>query len=382
MLRIAIYHDFLVNMGGAERVLEVLHDTFPSADLHTTMVAPKRLSPYLRKANPRTSWMQRLPAKAKLFRHYFLLYPIAVESANLKDYDLVLSSCFGFAKGVRQGKGAVHICYCHNPMRWNWRTNDYLSSEQGLGPIRRSLIHFALKPLRAWEMRAARQPDFYIANSKAVADRLRSIFGIEARVIPPPIETGRFRVCSFVDDYFLVLSRLVPYKRIDLAVQACSQLGLPLVVIGDGVDRIRLERMAGPSVTFLGRMPDSVVQRYARQCRALIVSGEEDFGIAPLEINAAGRPVIAYRGGGAVETVVEGVTGTFFDEQRVESLTNALRSFESFHWDPILIRKHAEKFDIKVFQNRILSFLAEVAPEIYEALPGIEPIYGKEVSVA
>jgi glycosyltransferase involved in cell wall biosynthesis len=328
--------------------------------------------------------MQRLPAKAKLFRHYFLFYPFAVESANLKNYDLVVSSCFGFAKGVKQNKDAVHICYCHNPMRWNWRTNDYLSSDEGLGPIKRALIHLALKPLRAWEMRAAQQPDFYIANSKAVADRLRAIFGIEARVIPPPIETARFRMCSFVDDYFLILSRLVPYKRIDLAVQACSELGLPLVVIGDGVDKSRLERMAGPTVTFLGRMPDSVVQRYARQCRALIVTGEEDFGMAPLEINAAGRPVIAYRAGGALETVVEGVSGIFFDTQNVDSLADALQRFESFHWDPITIRKHAEKFDIKVFKDRILDFVAEVAPEIYEALPGVAPIsiYGEEVSVA
>lgn len=368
-------------MGGAERVAEALHRTLPSAELHTTMTAPSRLSKYFKKIGAKTSWMQGLPGKAKFFRHYFLLYPFAVESANLKDYDLIVSSCFGFAKGVRRGKNAIHVCYCHNPMRWVWRTKDYLASEN-LGPAKRALIMMALKPLRAWEMRAARQPDYYIANSGVVARRLREAFGIEAAVIPPPIETHRFRVCPYVDDYFLILSRLAPYKRLDLAVQACTQLGLPLMVIGDGPDRKRLEQMAGPTVTFLGRLPDDAVARYAMQCRALIFPGEEDFGITTLEVNSAGRPVIAYRGGGATETVIDGLNGTFFDKQEVHSLVSALRRFDSMTWDPMAIRKHAERYDTAVFQERILDFLAQVAPEITEIMPELAIEERKEGTAA
>jgi len=371
MLRIALYHDFLVNMGGAERVAENLHRTLPDSDLYTTMTAAGRLSPYFKDVQPKTSWMQMLPAKSKLFRHYFLLYPFAVEMANLKEYDLIVSSCFGYAKGVKRGKSAVHVCYCHNPMRWVWRTTDYLASEP-LGRLKHALIRFALKPLRAWEMRASRRPDYYIANSAVVAKRLYEAFGVHATVIPPPIETKRFHPCSYVDDYFLVLSRLAPYKRLDLAVQACSQLGLPLIVIGDGPDRKRLEKMAGPTVTFLGRLPDAVVDRYARQCRALIFPGEEDFGMTPLEINAAGRPVVGYRGGGALETIRDGVNGLFFTEQTVESLSDALQRFDSMTWDPLAIRRHAERFDTSVFQERIIDFLVKVMPDFGEEVVRFE----------
>ena len=360
-MRIAIFHDFLVQMGGAERVTEVIHQTLPGAELHTTMAVPERLSPYLKTAAPRTTWMQRLPFKTKLFRHFFMLYPFAVESADLSAYDLVVSSCFGFAKGVRRRKGAMHVCYCHNPMRWVWRTDDYLAKEQ-MGRFKRTLIDLALRPLKAWEMRAARRPDYFIANSKIVADRLRFAFGVEATVIPPPIDIDRFKPSAVTDDYFLVLARLAPYKCLDLAVEACTRLNLPLVVIGDGPDRDRLTKMAGPSVTFLGRQPDSVVNHYASHCRALIFPGEEDFGIAPLEINAAGRPVVAYRGGGATETIVEGLNGTFFNQQDVASLSKALEHFEDMTWDSAAIRRHAEQYDVSAFQEKLLSFLTEVLP--------------------
>jgi glycosyltransferase involved in cell wall biosynthesis len=257
-MRIALFHDFLVQMGGAERVTEVLHQTLPGAELHTTMEVPHRLSPYLKTAAPRTTWMQRLPAKTKFFRHYFMLYPFAVQSADMSAYDLVVSSCFGFAKGVRRRKGAIHVCYCHNPMRWVWRTNDYLAKEQ-FSPLKRKLVELALRPLKAWEIMAATRPDYYIANSQVVADRLRYAFGVKATVIPPPIDTQRFQPSAEIGDYFLVLARLAPYKRLDLAIEACSRLNLPLVVIGDGPDRERLVKLAGPSVTFLGRQPDAVV---------------------------------------------------------------------------------------------------------------------------
>jgi glycosyltransferase involved in cell wall biosynthesis len=220
--------------------------------------------------------------------------------------------------------------------------------------------------LKQWEMKAARRPDYFIANSHIVAHRLKAAFGVDATVIEPPIETSRFWISQNVDDYYLVLSRLVSYKRIDIAVQACTQTGRRLVVIGDGPDRERLKAMAGPTVTFMGRLPDKTVNQYASRCRALIFPGEEDFGMAPLEVNAAGRPVVAYGAGGATETVIEQVNGILFRTQTTESLIEALERCEYRIWDPPSIRKISQRYDIHVFQERLLDFLSNVSPQIRE----------------
>lgn len=363
MPRIALFQDYLAQYGGAERVTEAIHQALPSADLHTTFFVPEKMSPYLREVSAKTTWMQYLPGKAKFYRHYFLLYPFAVESAQLDDYDLVISSCCGYAKGVRRGTNAVHVCYCHNPMRWVWRFAEYIAREKFNGAAKFTL-HTMVQGLKRWEMKAARRPDYFIANSHIVAGRLKSAFGIEATVIEPPIETSRFRISKNVEDYYLVLSRLVSYKRIDLAVEACTRTGRRLVVIGDGPDRQRLQSMAGPTVTFLGRQPDRTVNRYASRCRALIFPGEEDFGMAPLEINAAGRPVIAYGAGGATETVIEPVNGILFREQTTDALIEALEQCEYRSWNPQVIRGIAQRYDIQVFQERLLDFLAQVSPAI------------------
>ena len=366
-IRIALFHDNLAQMGGAERVTEALHRTLPEADLYSTLSVPERLSPYLQGARARTTWMQRLPFKARFFRHYFLLYPLAVETVDLTGYDLIVSSCFGFAKGVHRGKAAVHVCYCHTPMRWVWRASDYFAQEK-LSPLKRLFLWLTLKPLRWWELRAARQPDFYIANSQVVAKRLSDFFGIPSVIIPPPIETSRFSISSTPAEYFLILSRLVPYKRLDLAVRAASELSVPLKVIGSGPDLERLRAMAGPTVEFLGRQPDEAVNRFVSECKALIFPGEEDFGMAPLEVNAAGRPVIAFYGGGAMETVIEGLNGTFFREPTIASLVAAMRHFDSMTWDPFAVQAHARTFDTLRFQERIREFLAEVTKDRLPAL--------------
>ena len=358
MFRIALFHDNLAQMGGAERVTEVLYKTLPGADLFSTLAVTERLSPDLQAAKARTTWMQRLPSKAKLFRHYFPLYPLAVETVNLDSYDLVVTSCFGFAKGVRRGKDAVHVCYCHTPMRWVWRAEDYFAQEK-VGLLKKIFLGAALKPLKNWEMRAARRPDFYIANSRVVQQRLKNAFGIESVVIPPPIETTRFHASEEVGDYFLILSRLVPYKRLDLAVRAATELGVPLKVIGGGPDLERLRGMAGPTVEFLGRQSDEAVTELVSRCRALVFPGEEDFGMAPLEVNAAGRPVIAFYGGGAMETVREDVTGIFFREPTVESLKGVMERFAGMRWDAAAIQAHARGYDTVEFQRRVRAFLAE-----------------------
>ena len=365
MPRIALFQDYLAQFGGAERVTEAIHRSLPEADLCTTLSVPEKMSPYLRNLETKTTWMQHLPAKSKLYRHYFLLYPFAVGSAHLKDYDLVVSSCCGYAKGVKRGHNAIHVCYCHNPMRWVWRFEEYVAREKFSAPTKLGL-QMMVSGLRHWEIKAASRPDYFIANSHIVANRLKSAFGIDATVIEPPIDTSRFWISKNVDDYYLTLARLNSYKRIDLAVEACTRTGRKLVVIGDGPDRERLQAMAGPTVTFLGRQPDREVNRYASRCRALIFPGEEDFGMAPLEINAAGRPVVAYGAGGATETVTESVNGILFREQTADSLIDALEKCEQRTWDPATMREIAQRYDIHLFQKRFLDFLCKVAPSMRE----------------
>jgi len=359
--KIALVHDYFVQMGGAERVAEAMHDSFPSAPVYTTVALPKGLPGGLRTADIRTSPMQHLPSIERRFRHYFMLYPFAVENFDLSQYDLIFSSSSGYAKGVRRRRNAIHVCYCHTPMRWVWRYDDYVARE-GFGGTVRAALPSLLWGLRKWDLRASRQPNYYIANSRLVADRIKKIYGREAFVIPPPIDVQRFEMADEVGDYYLVLSRLMPYKRIDLAVEACKRANRRLIVIGDGPDRARLEKLADDRIEFLGRQPDSIVNYYAARCRALLFPGEEDFGMAPLEVNAAGRPVIAYRGGGAIETVVEGVTGVFFDQQNSLSLAEAIEEFEGLSWRQENLRHHAEKFDRNVFAFRVLQFLGSVAP--------------------
>jgi glycosyltransferase involved in cell wall biosynthesis len=230
-------------MGGAERVAEAMHDSFPSAPMYTTVALPKFLPGGLRTADIRTSALQHLPSLDRRFRHYFMLYPFAVEHFDLSQYDLIFSSSSGYAKGVRRRRNAIHVCYCHTPMRWVWRYDDYVAREGFNGALRASLPTL-LWGLRKWDLRASRQPNYYIANSRLVAQRIKKIYGREAFVIPPPIDVQRFQMSDEVGDYYLVLSRLMPYKRIDLAIEACQRANRRLIVIGDGPDRARLEKLA------------------------------------------------------------------------------------------------------------------------------------------
>src|SRR5213080_1199233 len=229
-------------MGGAERVAEAMHDSFPGAPMYTTVALPQSVPSRLRAADIRTSLMQHLPGMDRKFRHYFMLYPFAVEHFDLSPYDLIFSSSSGYAKGVRRRRNAIHVCYCHTPMRWIWRYDDYVAREK-FGKGTRSLLPLALWGLKKWDLRAAQQPNYYIANSRLVAQRIKQIYGREAFVIPPPIDVDRFQMSAHADDYYLVLSRLVPYKRIDLAIEAFNRLDRRLIIIGDGPDRERLQKL-------------------------------------------------------------------------------------------------------------------------------------------
>ncbi len=355
MMRVAIIHDYLNQYGGAERVLEALHGLFPTAPIYTSIYDPHAVPSVYHAWDIRPSWMQRLPAWRRLFRAYVLLYPLAFESFDLSAYDLLISSSSAFAKGIIPRPDSVHICYCHTPMRFAWRTSDYLARE-GFGAARRAALAPSLALLRVWDVAATQRVDAFIANSRAVAQRIWRYYRREAVVIPPPVDLPPWRETP-PGAYFLAGGRLIPYKRLDLAVQACTRLMLPLKIFGDGRDRARLQAMAGPTIEFLGRVSETERHALFAGCRAFIFPGEEDFGIAPLEAMAAGRPVIAYAAGGALETVVEGVTGRFFRVQTVEALMDALVATFTERYDAHTIRRHAEQFGRETFVERMRSFI-------------------------
>lgn len=351
--RVAIVHDYLNQMGGAERVVEVLHRMFPEAPIYTTIVDRERLWPELREADIRTTWMQRIPGILKRSKHFFWLYPLAVRSWDLRDYDLVISSSSAYAKGARAPQGSVHICYCHTPMRFAWDFSTYMEANDAPALLKK-IAEWTMGPLRRWDRSNSAKVNLLVANSSVVQQRIRDCYGRPSRIVYPPVNLGRFQVSGEENgDELLVVSRLVSYKRIDLAVEACARTGRKLAVIGDGPDRKRLESLAGPSVRFLGRLPDEEVVRHMRSCKALLFPGIEDFGITPLEANACGRPVVAFRGGGALDTVKPSVNGVYFERQTAESLIAGLEELDRHRWNPSVIRKHAEQFGEETFMREI-----------------------------
>jgi glycosyltransferase involved in cell wall biosynthesis len=359
-MKVALVHDWLANTGGAESVLWALHELYPEAPVYTLVHNPDRLPAKFRELDVRTSFLQHLPGARTKYQRFLPLMPFAVEQFDLTGYDVVISSSHACAKGAITRPDTLHVCYCHTPMRYAWEFyHEYLEREQ-VGRLGRLVIAPVMTNLRVWDYASAQRVDCFVANSTAVAARIRKHYRREATVIHPPVETGRFSSGSR-EDFFLVVSRLVGYKRVDLAVEACNRLGAPLVVIGDGSQQAALKALAGPTVTFLGRQPDEVVQDYFARCRALLFPGEEDFGITPVEAQAAGRPVIAFGRGGALDTVIPGETGLLFAEQTTESLTAALREFlvgeERFSAERI--REHARRFDGAVFKEKMAQLVGE-----------------------
>jgi glycosyltransferase involved in cell wall biosynthesis len=364
-MRIAIVHDYFTQLGGAEKVVEKMFEIIPQASLFSTVAFKEGLPDGLRTVPIKTSWMQRLPGIRRYYRHYFLLYPFAVRNLNLSNYDLVISSSSGYVKGVVTSRDAMHVCYCHTPMRWAWNFDRY-SAREALSPAVKRGLEGLIWMLRQWDVGASRQPDHFIANSQVVAERIKKAYGRTAEVIHPPINMDRFRPTDQVEDYYMVLSRMVSYKRLDLAVEACTRMKRKLLVVGTGPYRNHLESIAGSTVKFLGKVGDEKVAHLAARCRGLLFPGEEDFGMAPLEVAAAGRPTIAFRAGGATETIVDGSTGLFFDQQTPEALMDAINRFECRDWSPAEIRKHAEGFSVPVFRSHLLRFLTRIGAPLRE----------------
>jgi glycosyltransferase involved in cell wall biosynthesis len=363
-LRIALVHDYLNQAGGAEKVVEVFAEMFPGAPIYTSVYDRKVMPEVWRGLDIRTSFLQQIWPGLNGAKALLPLYPAAFESFDLRDYDLVLSSTTAFAKGVITQPETCHVCYCNSPTRFLWRYHDYVQHER-FPPGVRPLLPLLATPFRLWDYNAAQRVDYFVAGSHNAARRIAKHYRRESDVVQAPIEVSQFIPSAHVEDYFLVVSRLQPYKAIHLAVEACSRLGLPLRIIGDGPDRQRLGVVAGPTVRFLGRLPDVEVRRQMARARALIVPGEEDYGLAPLEAQASGRPVIAYRAGGALETICEGRTGLYFDEPTVEALAAVLAGFDDV-FDPGALRAHAQRFDTAVFKQALYAVLARRYAEYRE----------------
>ncbi len=365
-MNIAIVHDYLNQMGGAERVLLTLHEVFPQAPIYTSIYAPRLVDPAFARMDVRTSFMQRLPFVHTHHQAFLPLFPFAFESFDLREYDLVLSMSSAWSKNVVTRPETCHVCYCLTPMRFGWNFQGYAQAGERITAWQRAALTPIITALRLWDAVGASRVDFFAAISTTVAQRIRKYYRREAEIIYPPVDTHRFAAGDAAEEpdggYFLVVSRLIPYKRVDLAILACQRLGVPLKIIGEGRDRPRLEALSrqhrnghGSRVEFLGAVRD--IRPYLRRCRAFIFPGEEDFGIAPVEAMAAGRPVVAYAAGGALDTVVPGVTGVFFRQQTVESLATALEEVSCRTWDRATIAAHAARFDTEAFKTKLRRFV-------------------------
>jgi glycosyltransferase involved in cell wall biosynthesis len=330
--------------------------------VYTSIYWPRGVSPAYQEWDIRTSWLDRVPGARRHQQLFFPLYPLAFESLNLDGYDVVLSNKSGFCHGVITPPETVHICYCLTPTRYVWRYHDYARRES-IGGLARVALQPALTALRMWDRLAADRVDRFIAISNEVQQRIHKYYRRDSTVIYPPVDTERFTPAPSHDDYYLSVGRLVPYKRVDLAVQACTQLGLPLKVAGKGRDMARLQAMAGPTVEFLGYVPDEELGELMARCRAFLFPGAEDFGITPIQAMAAGRPVIAYAYGGALDTVIEGLSGTLFYEQSVGALSEALEGFRPERYDPARTRAHSEQYDTSVFRLRMTEYVTRAYEE-------------------
>ena len=373
-LRVALVHYWYVRQRGGERVLDVLAEMFPQADIFVLLYDPAALSDAVRGHRVRASFIQKLPWAKKCYPALLPLFPLALEQLRLDDYDLVISHEAGPAKGIITRAATCHLCYCHTPMRYLWDMYHSHRRAAPLGAMGRSLYALAAHYLRQWDYLSAARVDDFAASSQNGASRIRKYYRRTSEVIYPPVDVSAFTPAESHEDFYLVISPLVPYKRVDLAIAACNLLSRPLVIIGEGPMRKSLEKTAGPTIRFLGYQPGAVVRDHYRHCRAFLFSGEEDIGLTPIEAQASGRPVIAFGHGGALETVIgafshtkdlERATGLFFDEPTPQSLADAILRFEAVEdrFSSSFIRAHAEQFDKRHFVARMGDFVSRKLAE-------------------
>jgi glycosyltransferase involved in cell wall biosynthesis len=349
---VALVHDFLLDVRGAERVFLELCEIWPEADIYTAVYDEEGTEGRFAGRNVYSSFVQRLKPSSRTFRVLLPLYPAAIESLDLSDYELVVSSSSAWAHAVMCKDDAVHVSYCHNPFRYAWNDHDRMLAMRR-NPAMRVLLRNVFRYWREWDFTAAQRTDRYIANSRTTQARIQAYFGRHANVVYPPVITPRFSPGT-VGDHYAVVSELMPHKRIDIAIDAFNRLRLPLIVVGDGPDARRLRARAGSTITFAGRQPDDMVAAILQGARALVVTSVEEFGIAAVEAQAAGRPVIARRGGGALETIIDGVTGCFWSGGALE-LARAVLQFDDSAIDPQAAVRNAARFDRNAFRAAMLA---------------------------
>lgn len=358
MLKVAIVHEWFSGEGGSEKVVKALHEIFPEAPVYVLVYDKNSMPKEYNDMDVRTSWLQKIPFSKKKYQNLLPLMPNAVEQYDLSEFDLVLSSSTCCAKGVLTKANTIHICYCHTPMRYAWDLyHDYKKSKN---KIMQLIIAWQMKGIRQWDRLSADRVDFFIANSSYVGKRIFKTYRRDSEVIFPPVNTTFYTPGDEQGDYYYIVSRLVSYKRIDIAVQAFNDLGLPLIITGGGPELAKYKKMAKSNIIFTGKVTDDEVRDYYRGCKAFIFPGEEDFGITPVEAQACGKPVLAFGKGGALETVIEGKTGMFFYQQNKEELKDVILQFEEkkISFDKEFIRKHAETFSNEVFKMKINKFIS------------------------
>ena len=360
-MKLALVHDYLVQgIRGAERVVDVLHEMYPDAPVFTLLYDPDRMEDRLLEWDIRSSMLQSIPGALKLYKKLFFLMPMAVDRLPLEEFDLIISSSCGWSKSAPQREGALHVSYVHSPARFLWFWAEEYVKTLDAGPLAKAFVRATLPSLQNWDRRTAARPQFMSCNSLTTQRRIREAWNRDAAVIHPPVNTQQFQPNGDEpEDYFLTVCTLNPYKRVDLVVDSLNRLGLPLVIIGDGPQLEQLRKAAGSNVRFEGKVPDEEIAGWYARCRGFIMPQEEDFGIAPLEAQACGRPVIAYRAGGALETVVEGETGLFFDVQTPEALIDAVERFESCEFDPEACRENALHFSIDRFKQQFGDYVEQ-----------------------
>lgn len=357
-MRSALVHDWLNQIGGAEDVLETFVDLFPSAPVYTSLYWREKMPDPWRQWEIHTSFIDRLPGARRNQQLYFPFYPLAFEQFDFGGYDLVLSNKSGFCHGIVTGPETLHICYCLTPTRYVWRYHQY-AEQENLGRVTRAIVPLFLKSLRQWDRLAADRVDHFIAISENIRQRIAKVYRRDSTIIYPPVDTSRFAPSSKVEDFYLIVGRLVPYRRIDILIEAFNRLQRPLLIAGDGRDRARLETIAADNIQFLGYVPDEDLPDLMSRCRAFMWPGEEDFGITPLQAMASGRPVIAYAAGGALETVIPGQTGMLFHRQTAEDIIKAVESYDAESVNVHEICAFAGQFDTALFKRKILRFIEE-----------------------
>lgn len=352
IVKVALVHDFLVKLGGAERVLKVFADLYPDAPIYTLLYDEAVCGKVFPAERVQTSFLQKFPAFVRKRQKYLLPFmPRAIESFDLTEFDLVISSSSAYAHGVLIPSSAQHICYCHSPMRYAWDyTHEYLAEQQATG-LKKMMANWMVHHVRQWDQIAVDRVDHYLANSHHVRKRIKKYYRKDAEVLYPPVETRRFQARKEHGNYFLIVSTLSPYKKIDLAVQLFNKIGKELIIIGSGSHYEYLKSIAASNVHLMGFKDDETVKTYLQNCRALLFPGEEDFGITPVEAMACGKPVLAYGKGGTLETVVPGVTGEFFYEPTLESMEDGLGRLivNEPQYDPDKIHRHAVQFSKQKF---------------------------------